>query len=98
MGNQGDEWYCEPWAVRLGTPGGERRGQRPSSWTVPGAHEEPGDGGPEQAVLGSGRGVKGLGFYPRGSRETGPSRPWKHRGEDFDFSEEGELQAKNDQI
>lgn len=63
-----------------------------------GAREEPGAGDPEQAALGAGCGVKGLGFYLRGSRETGPSRPWKHRGEDFDFSEEGKLQAKNDQI
>ena len=84
--------------MRLGTPGGERRGQRPSGWTMLGAHEEPGAGDPEQAALGAGCGVKGLGFYLRGSRETGPSRPWKHRGEDFDFSEEGKLQAKNDQI
>ena len=65
---------------------------------MPGAREEPGAGDPEQAALGAGCGVKGLGFYLRGSRETGPSRPWKHRGEDFDFSEEGKLQAKNDQI
>ena len=84
--------------MRLGTPGVERRGQRPSGWTMPGAREEPGAGDPEQAALGAGCGVKGLGFYLRGSRETGPSRPWKHRGEDFDFSEEGKLQAKNDQI
>ena len=63
--------------MRLGTPGGERRGQRPSGWTMPGAREEPGAGDPEQAALGAGCGVKGLGFYQRGGWETGPSRPGK---------------------
>lgn len=54
MGNQGDEWHCEPWAVRLGAPGGERRGQSPSSWTVPGSPEEPGDGAQSRQPWGQG--------------------------------------------
>lgn len=93
MGNQGDEWHCEPWAVHS-TPGGERQRQSPSSWTGTGSPEEPGDGAQSRQPWGARRGWV---FYPRGSRETGPSRPWKHRGEDFDFSRR-ELQAKNDQI
>ena len=43
-----------------------------------GVPEEPGDGDQEQTALGTGHGVKGLGFYQRRSRGTatlGPGKP-----------------------